>query len=127
LGIAPHSYQVIDGSGLSRHNEIAPETLVRILRGMAQTPQAQTYHHSLAIAGVNGTLANRFQQSNIEGHLWGKTGTLSGVATLAGYLNLPDREPLVLAIMANHSDLSGKDLRRAIDEIILLLGSFLDC
>jgi D-alanyl-D-alanine carboxypeptidase/D-alanyl-D-alanine-endopeptidase (penicillin-binding protein 4) len=127
LNIDSNSYQLVDGSGLSRHDRITPQTLVRVLQQMAQTQQFQTYYNSLAIAGKNGTLVDRFKQTKIQNHLWAKTGTLSGVASLAGYLTLPNREPLVLAIMVNNSDLSGKELRQAIDEIILLLDNWNKC
>jgi serine-type D-Ala-D-Ala carboxypeptidase/endopeptidase (penicillin-binding protein 4) len=127
LGIDANSYHLVDGSGLSRHDRITPQVLVRLLQQMAQTPQAAIYQNSLAIAGINGTLVDRFQKTKIAGRLQAKTGTLSGVASLAGYLTLSNGKTLVVAIMVNNSDLSGKKIRQAIDEIVLLLDRWDRC
>ena len=127
LGVNPKDYTLVDGSGLSRHNLITPQMLVKVLSLMASSPQYKTYRNSLALAGVNGTLKKRFRDTVVQGNLWGKTGSLTGVATLAGYLNLPQGENLVLSIMVNNSDRSGRELRQAIDEIVLLLSRLEKC
>ncbi len=127
LGVDPTSYLLADGSGLSRHNLVSPEALVQLLQGMAATPNAATYRNSLTVAGSVGTLAGRFQGTAVAGNLQGKTGTLEGVSALAGYLALPDRPVLVFAILVNQSDQSSVVLRRAIDDIVLLLSRLDRC
>lgn len=127
LGINSKEYFLVDGSGLSRHNLITPKTVVKTLNLMSRSPQGKVYRDSLALAGVNGTLKKRFRDTSIAGNLWGKTGTLTGVATLAGYLNLPQFETLVFNITVNNSDRSSKELRQAIDEIIFLLARLKQC
>ena len=122
LGIDSYSYSLIDGSGLSRHNLITPEALVQTLNVMASTSVFESYLNSLAIAGVNGTLKRRFLNSNLRGNILGKTGSLSGVASLSGYLNLPKDETLIFSIVVNNSALSSQKLRQAIDKIVLLWG-----
>jgi D-alanyl-D-alanine carboxypeptidase/D-alanyl-D-alanine-endopeptidase (penicillin-binding protein 4) len=94
---------------------------------MAATPNAATYRNSLTVAGSVGTLAGRFQGTAVAGNLQGKTGTLEGVSALAGYLALPDRPVLVFAILVNQSDQSSVVLRRAIDDIVLLLSRLDRC
>ena len=89
---------------------------------MASTSGFETYLNSLAIAGVNGTLKGRLLDNNLRGNLSGKTGTLSGVASLSGYLNAPGNETLTFSIIVNNSDLSSRKLRQAIDRVVLLLG-----
>jgi D-alanyl-D-alanine carboxypeptidase/D-alanyl-D-alanine-endopeptidase (penicillin-binding protein 4) len=127
LGVNPQSYVLTDGSGLSRHNLVSPEALVQTLRGMAQTPVAALYQASLPVAGVSGTLYKRFQKTPAQGILKAKTGSMSGVSTLAGYLNSPHFPPLVFSILVNQSDQSGKVLRQAIDEMVLLLTRLRSC
>ena len=127
IGISPKEYNLLDASGLSRQNLVTPKTLVKTLRLIRQKPIGQAYQSSLAVAGVNGTLANRFKNTNLQGKLWGKTGTLTGVVTLSGYLEGPAYQPLVFSIMVNNADLSSATLRQVIDEIVIKLGQLTFC
>ncbi|MEZ2237604.1 D-alanyl-D-alanine carboxypeptidase/D-alanyl-D-alanine-endopeptidase [Microcoleus sp.] len=126
LGVNPQSYVLVDGSGLSRHNLISPEALVQTLRLMANSPSGSVYRASLPVAGESGTLKNRFNTPN-RVILQAKTGTLSGVAALSGYVEVPNYEPLVFSIMVNQSDQSAAQVRSAIDEIVLLLNRLSRC
>jgi D-alanyl-D-alanine carboxypeptidase/D-alanyl-D-alanine-endopeptidase (penicillin-binding protein 4) len=121
LGINSDEYFLVDASGLSRQNLITPKTLVKTLRIMSRSSQSKFYRHSLAIAGVNGTLKNRFDNTVIEGHLFGKTGTLTGINSLAGYISLPNYPTLVFSIFLNNSQVANQEIKKAIDEIILAL------
>ena len=127
LGVNPNSYILADGSGLSRHNLISPEALVQTLRFMANSPAASIYRQSLPIAGESGTLKNRFNSTPNRIILQAKTGTLSGVSALSGYIEVPDYEPLVFSIIVNQSDLSAAKMRSATDEIVLLLNRLRRC
>lgn len=127
LGVNPDGYALADGSGLSRHNLVSPEALVQVLRAIAQSPEAEVYRESLAIAGVNGTLQNRFRETPIQGRLFGKTGTASGIVTLSGYLELPDYQPVVFSILVNQSDQPVRIIRQAIDEMVLKLAQLRSC
>jgi D-alanyl-D-alanine carboxypeptidase/D-alanyl-D-alanine-endopeptidase (penicillin-binding protein 4) len=119
LGVNAAGYKLVDASGLSRHNLLTPTTLVEILRLMQGTPYAEIYKNSLAVAGESGTLQNRFQDTPVKGKLWGKTGTLSGVVALAGYLEGENQENFVFSIMVNNSEQPASKIRSNIDEIIL--------
>ncbi|MEG4204700.1 D-alanyl-D-alanine carboxypeptidase/D-alanyl-D-alanine-endopeptidase [Microcoleus sp. Pol7_A1] len=127
LGVNPNSYILTDGSGLSRHNLISPESLVQTLRSMANSPAASIYRQSLPIAGENGTLKNRLNITPNRVVLQAKTGTLSGVSALSGYIEVPNYEPLVFSIIVNQSDLSAAKMRSATDEIVLLLNRLRRC
>jgi D-alanyl-D-alanine carboxypeptidase/D-alanyl-D-alanine-endopeptidase (penicillin-binding protein 4) len=127
LGVNPNSYILADGSGLSRHNLISPEALVQTLRFMANSPAASIYRQSLPIAGESGTLKNRLNSTPNRVILQAKTGTLSGVSALSGYIEVPDYEPLVFSIIVNQSDLSATSMRSATDEIVLLLNRLRRC
>ena len=127
LGVDPESYVLADGSGLSRHNLVSPEALVQTLQLMAATPQADIYRASLPTAGVTGTLRNRFRNTPAQGQLRAKTGSMSGVSSLSGYLDIPGYQPIVFSIIVNQSDQSATTLRNAIDEIIVLLTRLRSC
>ena len=127
LGLDPNSYVLKDASGLSRQNLVSPETFVQLLTAMAQSPHAESYQKSLAIAAEKGTLSNRFQNTAVAGKLKAKTGTLSGSSTLSGYLENSNFEPLVFSILVNNSEQSSPILRKAIDSIIILLSQLKKC
>jgi D-alanyl-D-alanine carboxypeptidase/D-alanyl-D-alanine-endopeptidase (penicillin-binding protein 4) len=127
LGVDPAGYVLVDGSGLSRHNLVSPEAIAQTLRAMAKSQLAPIYRASLPVAGINGTLQNRFRETAAQGIMQGKTGTMSGIVALSGYLDAPDYQPLVFSIIVNQSDQPAATIRQAIDEIVLLLTRLHPC
>ncbi len=127
LGVDPSGYRIADGSGLSRQNLASPAAFVQTLQAMGRSPHFSIYRNSFAVAGVSGTLRNRFQGTPVEGNLWGKTGGLTAVSSLAGYLDLPNYQPLVLSIVIDHSEQSGAVRRQAIDEMVLQVAQLQSC
>lgn len=127
LGVDPESYIIVDGSGLSRHNLVSPKAIAQTLQLMAKTPQARVYRDSLPVAGVSGSLKNRFRNTVAQGNIQAKTGSMTGVSTLSGYLDVPGYQPLVFSVMVNQSEQSLATLRQGIDEIVLLLTRLRSC
>ncbi|MBD1836246.1 D-alanyl-D-alanine carboxypeptidase/D-alanyl-D-alanine-endopeptidase [Cyanobacteria bacterium FACHB-472] len=127
LGVDPSSYVLNDGSGLSRHNLVSPVALVQTLKAIAKTPEAAIYLASLPVAGKSGSLLNRFQNTPAQGIVQAKTGTMSGVVSLSGYMSHPEYETIVFSIIVNQSDQSAATVRQAIDEIVLLLTRLKKC
>ncbi len=127
LGIDSASYNLVDGSGVSRHNWVTPETLVQTLQGMGRSPNSAVYRNSLAVAGRIGSLQNRFLDTPVAGKFQGKTGFVSGSIALSGYLEPPDYSPLVLSILINQFDRPTEEIREAIDEIVILLAQLQRC
>ncbi len=125
LRIKADSFFLIDGSGLSREDLASPRSIVETLRMVAESKQSAIYKNSLALAGQSGTLRNRFKGTAIEGKLWAKSGTLTGVSALSGYLNPPNYQPLVFSILVNQSP--SPNLRQTIDEIIQLFSQLSPC
>ena len=121
LGISNDEYVLVDASGLSRQNLVAPKTLVKTLSLMSRSPYALSYRQSLAVAGISGTLKNRFINTAVEGNLWGKTGTLTRVSSLSGYLTMPDSSTIVFSIVVNNSELKSTKIRQAIDYVVRIL------
>lgn len=127
LGVESKHYNLVDGSGLSRHNLASPLALVQALQATARSPYAPIYKNSLALAGMNGTLQERFRDTAAQGRLWGKTGTLAGIAALSGYLSPPDYLPLVFSVLINHSDQPAQNLHQAIAQMVLVLIRLQNC
>ena len=121
LEIDEDSYHLADSSGLSRHNLITPNILVELLSNIARDSLANNYKQSLALAGINGTLKNRM--TDVSGTIWGKTGTLSGISSLSGYLETEGGETLVFSILVNNFSGKTSYLKTTIDEITLNISS----
>lgn len=90
-----------DGSGLSRLNVISPHHLVQLLVSMDAHPAGERFRSFLPVAGVDGTLQNRMVGTAAEGNVQAKTGSMSGVNALAGYVKTGDGERLAFSIMMN--------------------------
>lgn len=127
LGVNSAGYRMVDGSGLASRDRATPEALVQTLQAMAQSPNAQVFRNSLAVAGINGTLKNRFRNTAAQGKLQGKTGTISGVVALSGYLTPANHPDLALSILTNYSGASTASVRSAVDEIVLVLTRLRSC
>ena len=100
IGVDVNSMNIVDGSGLSRNNKITPSQMMQVL-DYAYHDSATNYYFisSLPIAGIDGTLKNRMK--NIAWKVRAKTGTMSGVVALAGYVITKDKEPLAFVIIIN--------------------------
>ncbi|PSB54227.1 D-alanyl-D-alanine carboxypeptidase/D-alanyl-D-alanine endopeptidase [Chamaesiphon polymorphus] len=127
MGVDPQAYSLRDGSGLSRHNLVAPTAFVRVLSAMAISPTAQIYRESLPVAGISGSLKNRMKGTLAQGIVKAKTGSLSGVASLSGYINPPQYSPLVFSIMLNQHDRPTSQMVKVIDEIMVVLARLKQC
>lgn len=127
LGVDPSGYEMVDGSGLSRHNLITPLAIAQTLIVMARSPEDSFYRASLPVAGRFGTLKDRFRNTPASGIVQAKTGTVSGVVALSGYINPPNYEPLVFSIIVNQSNQPTATIRQAVDEIVLLLTRLHQC
>ncbi|MDF5732262.1 MAG: D-alanyl-D-alanine carboxypeptidase/D-alanyl-D-alanine-endopeptidase [Rhizonema sp. PD38] len=127
LGVDPKTYVLVDGSGLSRKDLVTPEAFVQILRAMRRSPQAEVYLASLPVAGISGTLKNRFLHTPAEGIVHAKTGTMDGVVSLSGYVNAPQYGPIVFSIIVNQTEQPIAVVRQAVDKIVVLLAQLQRC
>ena len=89
-----------DASGLSRKNRITTKLVVLFLDKMRYFNDFKAYQSTLSITGVRGTLAKRFVNSELSGKFFGKTGTLSNVFALSGFLYKNDK-PIIISIIQN--------------------------
>ncbi len=124
FGVALDAYVVADGSGLSRYDEIAPEAVAAVLVAMYRRPDFAAYLNALPVAGVDGTLMTRFVGTAAAGNAHAKTGSMSGVRTLSGYVRTPAGETLVFVVMANDLNAPRRAVEGAQDRIVARLATF---
>jgi len=122
-GISPTMARLHEGSGLSRACLVTPSATVQLLTFMNTSRCRDAFVDALPLAGVDGTLRNRFKGTVAAGNLRAKTGSLAGVDTLSGYVTTAGKEKLVFSIMLNN-DRDESEARMAIDAVALQLAEF---
>lgn len=119
-GIDTRGIVMADGCGLSRQNLITPGQIARLLEVMAASRYSAYFTESLPIMSIDGTLSRRLKGSRASGLIRAKTGTMTGVRSLSGYLTTHNNENLIFSIISNgHPSTAAID--RVVDRIILRL------
>ena len=116
---------LFDGSGLSRYNYLTAELLAKVLERMYLDPRhREPFLASLAVAGQEGTVANRLRRTRAQGNARVKTGSISNVRSLSGYLRSRDGELLVFAMIANDFNIPAATVNWITDLAVELLANF---
>jgi D-alanyl-D-alanine carboxypeptidase/D-alanyl-D-alanine-endopeptidase (penicillin-binding protein 4) len=123
-GLDTSSLVLRDGSGLSRTDLVTPASTVQLLTYMSNHRFGTYFREAQPLAGVDGTLRNRFKGTPAENNLRAKTGSLSGVTSLSGYVTSAAGERLVFSIMLNNFSEGTVSNRTTLDAIGTLLASF---
>jgi PBP4 family serine-type D-alanyl-D-alanine carboxypeptidase len=110
LGVDPAAFDLHDGCGLSHQNHVQARALALLLARMARHPQGADYVTSLAQPGLDGATGKRLRDYTGSGLIRYKTGSLSGVAALAGYAFGADGDTLAIVMILNGSDAAGAGL-----------------
>ena len=121
IGLGSNSYRIADGSGLSLYNYVSPELETMLLRYAWQN--SNIYDHlapSLPIAGVDGTLEKRMRGTAAQGNVRAKTGTLTGISSLAGYCTAANGHQLCFCII-NQGVMRGADGKAFQDRVCVAL------
>lgn len=121
-GIENRGTKVVDGSGISRSNQVSVGAIVSLLEFMyLDTKNFEVFHNSLSIAGGDGTLGGRMIGSDAQHNFHGKTGTLNGASSVAGYLTSANKDDYIVAIIFEFSRKGQTFYRRIQDQIIKIL------
>jgi len=120
-GARPDGFVIRDGSGLSRHNVVTPETLVLVLDAMRKSAHGDVFMAALPIAGVDGTIRNRMRGTAAQGNLRAKTGTLDMVRSLSGYVTTPSGRTMLFSVLANHFRVPTREVEMVQDAIGVML------
>lgn len=116
VGIDAGAIDPHDGSGLSRHNGITANAVIRLLQWARSRPWSPVWMESMAKPGL-GTLRTRLAGTRFSG----KTGTLHKVSSLSGYVTTKDGRELAISLIFNHYLASDSQVRAAQDEIVRIL------
>ena len=99
-GVSGVQYRIADGSGLSLYNYVTPELMVRLLRyAYLKRDVMAALYPALPVAGVDGTLKKRMTKGSAFENVHAKTGTVSGVSSLAGYCRAANHHFLAFCII----------------------------
>jgi len=120
-GLKSDEFFLLDGSGLSRRDLITPAAIVQLLIYASRQPWGAAYEQTLPVAGVDGSLADRFVNTPAGGLVHAKTGTLSHTNALSGYGQTRSGHRFVFSIFCNNHNLPPGKVTAAIDSIVVLL------
>ena len=116
---------IADGSGLSRYNYVSAGALVDLLVRIWRDPtHREPFVASLPVAGYDGTLRNRMVGTAADGVAMAKTGSMTRVRALAGYVEPPGGDVLVFAILANNFTVPPDQVIGAIDAAVAALAAY---
>jgi serine-type D-Ala-D-Ala carboxypeptidase/endopeptidase (penicillin-binding protein 4) len=121
-----NSFTFADGSGMSSYNRITPRAAATLLQWAATQPWGPAWRETLPIAGVDGTIRNRFKGSVLEGKLFAKTGSLNATRALSGYMETKSGRTLVFSVLANDMP-EGSDAQAsaAVDKALITIAEAL--
>ena len=117
-GVSSDEYVFYDGSGLSRQNLVTPHAIVQLLRYCSTQPWGADYKATFPVAGVDGSLNERFTSPRLRDRIVAKTGSLGGVKALSGYATTDGGQVVAFSILSNNFNLPAKRVTDAIDELV---------
>jgi len=120
-GIQPDQFAFYDGSGLSREDLVTPHAIVQLLRYTGQQPWGKAFAETLPVAGIDGSLSDRFRNTVAAGRVRAKTGSLTHVYSLAGYATTVSGDHIAFSIVTNDDTEPTKKALDRIDHIVLRL------
>lgn len=121
IGVANGDVAFSDGSGLSRDDLVTPRAVVQLLRYDAQQLWGADYISTFPIAGIDGTLENRFKDTPASGLIQAKTGALDHVRAISGFATTLHGERLVFTIFGNNNPQRGRDSAAAMDAVAVAM------
>ncbi|HUM88129.1 MAG TPA: D-alanyl-D-alanine carboxypeptidase/D-alanyl-D-alanine-endopeptidase [Prolixibacteraceae bacterium] len=122
--IGKNALFVSDGSGLSRLDAFSSGTLANLLVYMKKTSAwSDTFEQSIPLAGVEGTQKSYFQQSPVKGRIRAKTGSMTRVRSMAGYMLTQRGHNVAFSVLLNNYSGSGSTVKKEIEKIVELIYS----
>lgn len=127
-GIDPATVSISDGSGLSQYDRITPRDLLKILQADWNGPDRDVVLDALPVAGVRGTLKSSYKGTAAERRVFAKTGSISHVRTISGFVQTRTHGPITFSFLINQwmgedQPHGAADLAKARGAIFALLAS----
>jgi D-alanyl-D-alanine carboxypeptidase/D-alanyl-D-alanine-endopeptidase (penicillin-binding protein 4) len=117
-GVPDDQFVLLDGSGMSRQNLVSPHAVARLLQYVASQPWGSQFRETLPVAGVDGSLADRFKDSPAKGRVQAKTGSLSHVRALSGFATTDSGDEVAFSILTDSQNAPGKVISETIDRLV---------
>jgi len=118
IGVPEAEFHLDDGCGLSRENTVSAATILAVLTHDYHGKDREVFLNSLAVAGADGTFEKRFK-NNLKGRVFGKSGYVSGVSALSGYLHARDDRWYAFSILMNNLPEGTNNTAKALQEKIV--------
>ena len=124
-GITRDFFLARDGSGLSRYDYLTADAATWLLTYMFADPRhAESFRATLPVFGVSGNVANRLKETAAAGRVWAKTGSMSQVRSLSGYITTLEGEPLAFSFLVTGFRVPPREIDAAMDKALLRLVAF---
>ena len=108
-----------DGCGLAPQDAVSAKTFVQLLTIMSRSENKEAWLASLPVSGQSGTLKSLCPQTELEGRIHAKSGTIAGTKNFAGYIDMPNGDTWVFAILINSAPGKAKNVQHVIQQYLL--------
>lgn len=123
-GIPADSYVMYDGSGLSRYNYVSADAIVTLLKHVWNDERLRgPFLAALPVSAQDGTLGSRMRNTVLAGRVQAKTGTISNVRSLSGFLITESGERLIFSMIANHFTASSAQVDGVVEKALAYLAT----
>jgi D-alanyl-D-alanine carboxypeptidase/D-alanyl-D-alanine-endopeptidase (penicillin-binding protein 4) len=118
-GVSVQNAIIKDGCGLAPQDAVSAKAFVQLLTVMAHSPNKEAWLASLPTSGQTGTLKSLCPQTVLEGKIHAKSGTIAGTKNFAGYIDMPNGETWVFAILINSAPGKARNIQTVIQQYLL--------
>ncbi len=118
-GVNTQNAIIKDGCGLAPQDAVSAKTFVQLLTIMSRSTNQEAWLASLPVSGQSGTLKSLCPGTPLEGRIHAKSGTIAGTKNFAGYIDMPNGETWVFAILINSAPGKAKNIQTVIQQYLL--------
>ena len=118
-GVDIRSARIVDGCGLAPQDALSAETLVQLLTYMYRSKNSDAFYASLPVSGQTGTLKLLLKDTELDGKVHAKSGTIAATKNFAGYIELPNGRTWVFAVMVSFGNGKAKVIQKVIGDYLL--------
>lgn len=118
-GVSIQRAIIKDGCGLAPQDAVSAKTFVQLLTIMSGSENKDAWFASLPVSGKSGTLKTLCPGTELEGRIHAKSGTIAGTKNFAGYIDMPNGDTWVFAILINSAPGKAKNIQTVIQQYLL--------
>ena len=118
-GVTIQNAIIKDGCGLAPQDAVSAKAFVQLLTIMRSSPNADAWMASLPVSGKTGTLTSLCPGTPLEGRIHAKSGTIAGTKNFAGYIDMPNGDTWVFAVLINSAPGKARNIQHVIQQYLL--------